>query len=89
MTVVQSEASHQLLSNVEPKIKSLKLIIKTALFSRKNLSMPNLTFTGLQTVIATVCSLLNKHNLGEASHVHCRLHQTLDKDNLTKHNVSK
>ena len=59
MTVVQSEASHQLLSNVEPKIKSLKRIIKSALFSRKNLSMPNLSYTGLQTVIATVCNLLN------------------------------
>ena len=59
MQVFQLEASHQQLNFVENICKKYKKLVKTAIMSRGNVKMPNLTFNQIRSVMESICLILN------------------------------
>lgn len=59
MQILQLEASHQQLNNVEATIKQIKKVIRTALLTRANVRLPSLSYSSVKCLLESVCFLFN------------------------------
>ena len=57
--VFQVEASHQQLNWVENVCKRYKKLVQTAIMTRGNVNLPNLTYNQIRSIMEAVCYILN------------------------------